>query len=58
MGILKLYKNWFLSIIKIFLFICALIFCLIVIIASAPIISSKEVQNMLQNMFDKIRDSL
>ena len=52
--ILKLYKNWFFSIIKILIFICMMIFLLIVIVLSAPFITSTKVQTVLQNMFDKI----
>ena len=52
--ILNLYKNWFLSILKILFFICLLIMSLTVIILSAPFIISTKVQAVLQNMFDKI----
>jgi hypothetical protein len=52
--ILNLYKNWFLSILKILFLICLLIMSLTVIILSAPFIISTKVQTVLQNMFDKI----
>ena len=52
--ILKLYKNWFFSIIKILVFICMMIFLLIVMVLSAPFITSTTVQTVLKNMFDKI----
>ena len=52
--VIKLYKNWFLSVIKILVFICILILGLTVIILSAPFIISKKVQDVLQRMFDNI----
>lgn len=52
--ILNLYKNWFLSILKILFFICLLTIYLVVIMLSAPFITSTKVQTVLQNMFDKI----
>lgn len=52
--ILKLYKNWFFSILKSLFFICLLTIGLAVIILSAPFITSTKVQTVLQNMFDKI----
>ena len=50
--VLNLYKNWFLSILKILVFICMMIFLLIAIVLSAPFITSTKVQTVLQNMFD------
>lgn len=52
--VLKLYKYWFLSIVKSLFFICLLTIGLAVIILSAPFIISTKVQTALQNMFDKI----
>lgn len=52
--VLKLYKYWFLSIVKSLFFICLLTIGLVVIILSAPFIISKKVQDVLQRIFDKI----
>ena len=52
--VLNLYKNWFLSTIKILVFICILILGLTVIILSAPFIISKKVREVLQRMFGNI----
>lgn len=52
--VLNLYKNWFLSILKILFFICLITMSLAVLILSAPFIISTKVQTVLQNMFDKI----
>lgn len=52
--VLNLYKNWFLSILKILFFICLLIMGLAVLILSAPFIISTKVQLILQNMINKI----
>ena len=52
--VLNLYKNWFLSIVKCLFFICLLTMGLVVIILSAPFITSTKVQDVLQRMFDKI----
>lgn len=52
--ILNLYKNWFLSIVKILLFLALQTLGLAVIILSAPFIVSTKVQTVLQNMVDKI----
>ena len=52
--VLNLYKNWFLSTIKILVFICILILGLTVIILSAPFIISKKVRDVLQRMFGNI----
>lgn len=53
-NVLNLYKNWFLSIVKSLFFIFLLTMGLVVIILSAPFITSTKVQTVLQNMFDKI----
>lgn len=52
--VLNLYKNWFLSTLKILFLIGLLAMFLVVIILSAPFITSTKVQTVLQNMFDKI----
>ena len=52
--VIKLYKKWFLSVINTLILICFLIFGLIVMILSAPFITSKKVQNVLQCMFDDV----
>lgn len=52
--VIKLYKKWFLSVINTLILICFLIFGLIVMILSAPFITSKNVQNVLQQMFDDV----
>lgn len=52
--ILNLYKNWFLSIVKILLFLALQTLGLAVIMLSAPFIVSTKVQTVLQNMVDKI----
>ena len=52
--VLNLYKNWFLSTLKILFFICLLTMSLAIVILSAPFITSTKVQTVLQNMFDKI----
>ena len=54
--VINLYKNWFLSILKILFFICLLTMSLTVVILSAPFIISAKVQTVLQNMFDKIME--
>ena len=54
--VINLYKNWFLSILKILFFICLLTMSLAVVILSAPFIISAKVQTVLQNMFDKIME--
>ena len=54
--VINLYKNWFLSILKILFFIFLLTMSLTVVILSAPFIISAKVQTVLQNMFDKIME--
>ena len=54
--VINLYKNWFLSTLKILFFICLLTMILAVVILSAPFIISAKVQTVLQNMFDKIME--
>ena len=52
--VIKLYKNWFLSILKILFFICLLTIGFIVVLLSAPFITSTKVQRFLENMINKI----
>lgn len=52
--VLNLYKNWFLSILKGLFFICLLTIGFIVVLLSAPFITSTKVQRFLENMINKI----
>lgn len=52
--VLNLYKNWFLSTLKILFLICLLIMGLAVLILLSPFIISTKVQSILQCMIDKI----
>ena len=52
--VIKLYKNWIFSILKGLFFICLLTIGFIVVLLSAPFITSTKVQRFLENMIDKI----